>query len=293
MHLESYSNYYISVAENCFLKALEEKYLYNTSTDELYSLNDEAFSFFTDADGTKTLSELSKKHQIDDEAFNFILKEKLIDMHPTPRFLKVDVATFPDSSIPSLRYLHVLITKRCNLSCRHCYLGKAQPQDMDISLFEKILKEFQEIGGLRLIVSGGEPTEHPEFEKINHLLTKKNIRSVLLTNGVKLSTLSSSQIRELNFDEIQISIDGLKDAHDRLRGTGTFTKAVEAAKKVVQSGKQLSIATIITRYNRHQFEEMKNLVENLGAHAWLIDFPVPAGRAASSNMMPFLMIAGL
>lgn len=277
---------YVSLAKNCFLKKLEENFLYNIATDELYSLNDEAFSFFSDLDGTKRFRELSNKHQIDEEAFNYSLEEKLIEIHPDPRAKRIKVATFPASQTPSLRYLHVLITRRCNLSCKHCYLGNAREEDMNVELFKNIIEEFEQIGGLRLIVSGGEPTEHQEFEKINSLLEKRSVRGILLTNGLRLSDASIIDIKGLNFDEIQISIDGVEDSHNMLRGEGTFDAAIKAARRVVESGKELSVATMITRYNRHQFDRLRDLVNSLSVKSWLIDFPIPEGRAALTGIMP-------
>ncbi len=284
--MNNLSECYLSLAKNCFLKKLEESFLYNISTDDLYHLNDDAFAFFSDLNGTKKLRDLSKKHQIDEETLNYTLKEKLIETHPIPQRKMINIATFPASKTPSLRYLHVLITRRCNLSCKHCYLGNARGEDMNPKLFKDIVKEFERIGGLRLIVSGGEPTEHKEFEKINSLLGKRSIRAILLTNGLRLSSTHISDISKLNFDEIQISIDGLEDSHEALRGKGTFQAAIRAAKKVVKSKKELSIATMITRYNKHQFERLKELVNSFSAKSWLIDFPIPQGRAPLTGMMP-------
>lgn len=277
---------YIALNKNAFLKILEHKYLYNKSTDELYELNDEAFEFLRFLDGTKTLDALFCRFKLDRDFIDFLIRERLVDKFPNPSPAKNNVAIFPLRDIPSLRYLHLLVTRRCNLSCKHCFLGQARAEDMNISLFKMIIEDFASIGGLRLLVSGGEPTMHPEFFNLNSLLAEQPFRTILITNGVTLSAEHPQKIEKLNFEEIQISLDGLEDSHDKLRGKGSFEKTIKAAEKVKMAGKSLSIATIITAYNRNEFPQLKTIVSTLGADSWSVDFPCPEGRASSSGMMP-------
>ena len=58
---------------------------------------------------------------------------------------------------PSLRYLLIHITGRCNLCCRHCFLGNPSPQELGLGEILKVAGEFVDLQGLRFIVSGGEP----------------------------------------------------------------------------------------------------------------------------------------
>lgn len=52
---------------------------------------------------------------------------------------------------------------------------------------KKILKEFEQMQGLRVLITGGEPLMHPEFEKINDFIKELPIRKILFTNGVLLN----------------------------------------------------------------------------------------------------------
>ena len=71
---------------------------------------------------------------------------------------------------PSLRYLELLVTDRCNLRCRHCYLGDAPGRDLPLPVLERVAREFEGMQGLRLLISGGEPLLHPDFWAFNALL---------------------------------------------------------------------------------------------------------------------------
>ena len=109
--------------------------------------------------------------------------------------------------MPSLRYLELQITDRCNLRCRHCYIGENVPKELSVRQITEILKEFEEMQGLRLMITGGEPLLHSSFDALNDVLPDFLIRKVLFTNGL---LLNKDLLRRLNVDEIQISIDGLE-----------------------------------------------------------------------------------
>src|SRR5450756_1416338 len=120
-------------------------------------------------------------------------------------------------------YLLVHLTDRCNLGCRHCYRAGAKKGDLSAFSHRRMLEEFEDGGGLRLLLSGGEPLLYPYFWQLNDLLPAFDIRVVLLTNGTLLDRRSAAL---LNVHEVQASLDGLEESHDRLRGPGAFRRAL-------------------------------------------------------------------
>ncbi len=187
-------------------------------------------------------------------------------LHPSPR--------------PSLRYLEVLLTDRCNLRCRHCYLGEAGSTDLSLSLLDRTLAEFAGLQGLRLLLSGGEPLLHPRFWEINQRLPRLPLRAVLLTNG---TLVTPEAARRLAVREAQVSLDGMREGHDLLRGRGTFDLAVAGVRRLAEAGVAVSIATMIHRGNLEEFDELERLVRDLGAGAWTVDALCPAGRLAGQE----------
>jgi radical SAM protein with 4Fe4S-binding SPASM domain len=190
---------------------------------------------------------------------------------------------------PSLRYLELQVTWRCNLACRHCYLGEARALDLPLSTIASLVREFDAMGGLRLLVSGGEPLLHPHWPEVNALLSSLSVRRVLLTNG---TLLDDACLAELCFDEIQVSLDGLAAGHEVLRGPGTFGKAVNAAHRVREAGFDLSIATAAHPGNLGELEGLAELVEGLGAREWGIDVPCFAGRLAAEPGLALTPVQG-
>ena len=159
----SFENKFFMIAPHCCLKRLEEPYLYDVENDELYELGEEAYQFLLKCSQGERVSVRKE----DEEFIQYCLSENLITLSEN----SVKRNGIPQASpIPSLRYLEFQITDRCNLRCRHCYIGDGYHQDLSLERVSKVLKEFEEIQGLRLLLSGGEPLLHPHFWEINEIL---------------------------------------------------------------------------------------------------------------------------
>jgi len=255
--------YYL--APNCVLKRLEEPCLYDIREDELYELDEQAFAYLIRA------AEPSGAGPPEDRAFldscleeGLLVSSPVTGVRPVPR----------KSRIPSLRYLELQITNRCNLHCRHCYVGDPGTAELSIGDLKTILDEFQEMQGLRLLITGGEPILHRQFGAFNELLPDYAFRKVLFTNG---QALDGDVLRRLQVDEIQVSIDGMQYGHDLIRGPGTFRKAIDAAERVHRAGIPLSVATMVHSGNLDEFDEMNALFGGMGVRDWTVDIPSPAG----------------
>lgn len=267
---DSLANSYIGLGPRVSLKDLEARFVFNAGNDELYELNQEAFTFMAGLDGSRRGRDLV----CDTKFLEYAAGEHLLAFASKPFSAAPHIGSQEGMS---LRYLLLTITTRCNLSCRHCYLGDADREDMDIGLFDGIIEDFAGMGGLRLLVSGGEPTLHPDFKKFNLHLKEQPFRRVLLTNG---TTITEDLSGTLEFDEVQISLDGLCKGHDWLRGAGSFDKALRGLQIIGRAGCDLSVSTMIHSRNVDEFPELEDLVHELGAVSWTIDYPSETGRAA-------------
>ncbi len=263
----SRSDPFVSFAPHVVYRGLECPHLFNILTDELYELDDDGMAFLDEADGSRRMSEIK-----DRELLEFTRSEKLLAFTPRPADGRLARGTSP---VPSLRYLEVILTLRCNLSCRHCYLGEPEKKDLDPELLAAAIAEFDAMQGLRLLLSGGEPLLYPHWDRLAAELSGRGFRVVILTNGV---ALTRARRRSLPVPEVQVSLDGLEHGHDALRGPGGFARAVAAARLVAASGRDLSIATMVHKDNLKEMDGLEKLVKDLGAREWSLDFPLAAGR---------------
>lgn len=80
----------------------------------------------------------------------------------------------------------IMLTSRCHMGCKHCMQeATARGRHMTRETFDEVLRFVSEAGPWVVNVTGGEPTEHPEWAEWTRELLR--IRSVqvlsVLTNG--------------------------------------------------------------------------------------------------------------
>ncbi len=256
-------NYYL--AQRSVLKWLETPSAYQIAKDELYELDNASFSFLRNCashdGGTSKYSAF----------IDYCLEEGLLTTTPGA----IRRPALKQASERSLRYLELQITDACNLRCRHCYIGDTGHNELTPEQVRNLLLEFEEMQGLRVLITGGEPLVHTRFHEINEMLPDFFIRKVLFTNGV---LLKQKELKALKVDEIQVSIDGLEPAHDRLRGSGTFKQSFEAIKHALDAGFDVSISTMVHKYNVSDFDSMEHLFKDMGIKDWTVDIPCFTGR---------------
>src|SRR4030043_1826741 len=107
--------YYLT--RNAVLKWIETPTVYHIAKDELYELDNDSFEFLINC-ASESGCDVKESEFID-----YCLKEGILTRD------KVSVKRPPliKSPDPSLRYLELQITNRCNLRCKHCYIGDRNP----------------------------------------------------------------------------------------------------------------------------------------------------------------------
>lgn len=260
---------YLRLHPQASLKRLEEPYLYHCGQDELYELDETALNFLTRCDGSRRGGELTTE-----AAFvTYCLDEGLLEALPRPE-AKPLTNIVAACRAPSLRYLELQLTHRCNLRCCHCYLGPPRPEELSLAAALAITREFAANGGLRLLISGGEPLLYPHLQEFIAKTKGLKLRRVLLTNG---TLLSDATVRWLQVEELQVSLDGWRRGHERLRGSGNFERTRRGLAAARRAGIPLSIATMVHRGNLAEFDRLERFTREIGAREWGIDLLCPAG----------------
>lgn len=249
------------------LKKLEQPYVYHIGRDELYEIDDSALSFLNRCDGSVEAAKLVTDVQF----VEFCLAEGLLEALPQPDPIVITAGNAP---VPSLRYLELQLTRRCNLRCRHCYLGSPRAHDLPLADAARIVRQFSSHGGLRLLISGGEPMLYPHLQEFIAETDNLQIRRILITNGTRINPENASW---LHVEEVQCSLDGWQRGHDMLRGAGSFELALRGIQAVQEAGIPVSIATMIHRGNLDEFERLKRFTEEINATEWGVDVLCMAG----------------
>ena len=159
------------------------------------------------------------------------------------------------------------ITNKCNASCSYCFgkyyerYGVEGDKELTTGQILSIIDELAVIGTQRIGLSGGEPLLREDIGEIIAYINKKGIGCGLNTNGF----LVPEKIEDIStVDNITISLDGDKDAHEANRGRGTFEKVMEAIRVIKKSKIPLHVSTVITRNNINSIGYIMELAREIG-----------------------------
>lgn len=187
-----------------------------------------------------------------------------------------DKIFYQNKETPYPRIINCFITEKCNFNCPMCHVKESRQKNMvqlSFSVFQNLVKETA-FSAPSFQLTGGEPLLHPEIEKIIGLLTEKRMVKGLVTNGLLLEEKADA-IVNAGLDFLAVSLDGPDEDTQYKRGLvkGSFNKIIRGVKKVLQArGKNLfpniRIATVISKTNIHNFDEVLKVAEKMDADQW-------------------------
>ncbi|MFX1294971.1 MAG: radical SAM protein [Promethearchaeota archaeon] len=270
--------FYPLLTKRILLRNLEVPLLYDTRTENLWELDEEAFNTLQYFTGTWSVEEIAVELQIDKDEIMDLINNLGIDIvlnkkiEGTHNISKVDKA-----STPSLRTLLIHTTFACNLTCRHCYLGGSKKGYIDPDLFKSVVFQLEKLQGLKILISGGEPLLHPKIFDILESIKKIKLRKLLLSNGTLINEEIAKQLKNL-VHEVQVSIDGT-DSHNRFRNNlHAFQKTIQAIKNLNKVGMDVSVATMIHSQNLAELPVLEKILKNLKIKSWTLDVPSQTGE---------------
>jgi radical SAM protein with 4Fe4S-binding SPASM domain len=162
-----------------------------------------------------------------------------------------------------LQSASIRVTMACNLRCKHCYSVAGNKLENELSLEEikKVIDELKALGGIRIFFTGGEPFIRPDILDILSYTDKNGFAIYISTNGTFINSKIIERLKLLkHLRTFQISIDGLKETHDKIRGVkGTFGKAINAIKLAKKKLKNTKV-TIISTLMKKNADEMDKLL---------------------------------
>ncbi len=185
------------------------------------------------------------------------------------------------------------ILRKCNLACRMCYANSYNKDfEGELSL-DECIKNIDDLGEANvpaLILSGGEPLLHPNFFEIANHAKKQKFYLSLSTNGILITPEVATRLKKMGFDYVGISLDGIGEVHDYIRGEkGAFDQSVVGIKHAVEQGLKVGIRTTLTHTNAHQIGNMLELCQDLGVGKFYLSHLNYGGRAKKKEDAHFEM----
>ena len=175
---------------------------------------------------------------------------------------------FGTAAFPSRLWIYTNF--HCNLACSYCAVSSSPTADrrsLGLSRFRALVDEALEEGFDELYLTGGEPFLEPEIAAMIRFAAARAPTTVL-TNAMLFTGRRRQELRELATMDgltLQTSLDGPRAAtHDRLRGRGSWQRAVDGIAFALSLGLRVSVATTQTDSNTDEIPALTQLLEELG-----------------------------
>jgi len=188
------------------------------------------------------------------------------------------------------------LTSRCNLDCRHCYLGpaaqreKKRHQELSTEDVFKILDEITEAGCLYLVLTGGDPMLRPDFAAIYRHARENGLILTVFCNGNLVDDRVIELFREYPPFRVDVSVYGASaGTYEKItRVPGSFSRFIEGVKRLAEGGIGFSMKTVLMTLNQHELPAMRKLARDLGAVHFRMDSAIlpcfPGGSREPMNL---------
>lgn len=185
--------------------------------------------------------------------------------------------------------IDIYLTYRCNLRCRHCFVGERleSSRDFDGDLLALLINSCTAWSTREVTFLGGEPTLYPEILGAIEAVQDRGMRARIVTNGLAGLRRLILQLPRGNQLSVGFSIDGsTSEIHDHVRGRGKFAQMLENISVCKHRGLEIFGVTSISRQNSANVHEIVSLSRELGLEYLNMHYVAPVGFADLSLRLP-------
>jgi MoaA/NifB/PqqE/SkfB family radical SAM enzyme len=182
------------------------------------------------------------------------------------------------------------ITEHCNLRCPHCIRDDVTTvRNLDHGLMMRTVDQARLLWDqVTVSMTGGEPTIHPQWERIVASLHERGVPYCFVSNGWHMRRLMPGLDRHPPA-AVRLSLSGADEAvHDAERGRGSFRRVLLAVALLTSRGIPAQLGFVVDRRDRHQLRQAADLAEALGCPSihFALAQPVPGSAARDSDLSP-------
>jgi radical SAM protein with 4Fe4S-binding SPASM domain len=175
------------------------------------------------------------------------------------------------------------ITLRCDLGCRHCgsRAGRARRDELSTAEALDLVHQLADLGLREVTLIGGEFYMRDDWDLIAAEIVRYGMLCSVVTGARQMTDERIRRAAAAGVGKISLSIDGLEQTHDAIRGSaGSWRAAVAAARRISGSGIDLSVNTQMNRLTMPELPGVADLLVDIGARSWMVILTAAMGRAA-------------
>jgi MoaA/NifB/PqqE/SkfB family radical SAM enzyme len=207
----------------------------------------------------------------------------------------------PAPKRPSLQYVVLETTRRCNLRCVHCAvseennLGNYDARDLPIQLFHKLLPMLRDFKPTVQLSGHGETFLHSNFMEMLEEVRRAGCEVTFQTNGTILTARHAERIVRAGVNWIVISIDAASaELFEKIRRRARLDKIVENIRLINETKKrfrkdrpQLGFEFVAMRQNIHELPAVMRMAGELGVAnfqvAELAEYNLTRGQSLAND----------
>jgi len=183
----------------------------------------------------------------------------------------------------ALKEVVLEITRQCNLSCIHCGSGcshRVSPGELSLAEWKKAFQELAAMKVRKVVFSGGEPTLKAGFEKLLLFAGELGMRVGFISNGLrKFSESLQEAIRQSNPFAVGLSIDGLKEIHNRVRGNKNSWQGLLQNISILQKiNIPICAVSTLHKLNYRELPRLASFLALAEIDSWQLQLAMPSGR---------------
>lgn len=146
----------------------------------------------------------------------------------------------------------LFITDRCNLRCKHCSVYRTDNiHNMSFCEIRTHLEYSYRSGSRFLDIEGGETTLWKDGDKnLNDVI---RLAKQIGFFSVTITTNAQQDISWIKADSLWVSMDGVREFHDRIRGEGTFARLENNIANAHL--KHLNVNMVVNRLNAESLQD--------------------------------------
>lgn len=162
------------------------------------------------------------------------------------------------------------LTYLCNERCRHCYLddpkANAETGILRFDIWGKVIDEIAEMGCMNVLVTGGEPTLHPDFIEICRYIVNKGMLLDIFTNALDISDELFDDIVALLPNTVSFSLyGGTPEFHDWITQVpGSFERSLKTILMFKCAGVDVYIKSVLFKGHADEYAKLHKLGKRIG-----------------------------
>ena len=192
----------------------------------------------------------------------------------------------------TLRGCNWELTLRCSLHCLHCgsRAGSARPGELTLEECLPVADELATLGCREVTMIGGEVFLFRGWELLAGHLASKGVSVNIVTNGYRVGPREVEQIHRAGLVNVGISIDGMEESHNRIRGRDDAFASIQRTLELLRLEKiETGAVTSLMRSNCNDLNALYHFLLDHGVRVWQLQLVSAMGNSAGRHHSAFVL----